>query len=299
MCTLFVRAAVITALCSLSIAPQGRPQSEWGQTTAETLSHFLPGAIPPLVAGMKGDPGTYNKPDLSYGWGEGFTGGSFGYMPASTQQHWRFDEPELIEQAEAAKQKSQAEMARQMAAAQESQKMHAQEILQLQQQLADLARQGKYKEMQAVSDKMGALMMPGGGISDPKDQDPLRRARSLTVVITANESRLPSTGFLGGNTPGNLMKPAGTIKGHTLYHFYNDRQDYGALSAYTVLAVFLGPEQFHENFGGKRPVINQIKCISVRVNVESRPDTTRADEQTARQFLESIDFDGLSKLITR
>lgn len=285
-------------LSEAAFAQQNR-NPNWGQDTAERLSHFLPGPVKGLVAGMQGDPSTYNQPDLSHGWGEGFGGNSFGYLPVTALQHWRFDEPELLQQAEAAEQRSQNEIERQMAAAKQSQEARADEIQQLQKQINELARAGKYKEMQDASNKLTALMMPGGGISDSKDDNPLRRARSLTVVITANESRLPSTGFLGGNTPGNMMKTAGTAKGHTLYRFEQKREDHGALSAYTVLAVFLGPEQFHENFVGKRPVIEQVKCISVRVNVESRPDTTKADEQTARQLLESIDFEDLSKLITR
>ena len=63
------------------------------------------------------------------------------------------------------------------------------------------------------------------------------------------------------------------------------------------LAVFLGPP------GYENPKIRighrefAVKTIVVWAWIESHPNTVKADEAAVRKVLESMDYDGLAKLI--
>lgn len=288
---------------SLVAAYAQPPQSvsAWATTTGDAVARFLPGPAPGLVPRITGDPTNYNEPGVESGYDASATSGPIvGYMPIFIHQNWRYDEPELVQQAAAAQKRGREDAAQQAKNIQEYQKEHAAEIKELQKQAADLARAGKYQEMQETQEKMMALMMPAGSGQNLDAPDPLKRARSVTVLITVNESRLPSTGFVGGNIPGNMMAPSGTAKGHPAYRYAKHDPDYGELSEQRVLAVFLGPAQFHESYPPNSGLIaGKAKCISVRVNVRSRPDTADADEKIARQLLETLDYDGLSGLVQK
>lgn len=293
--------AVSGLLFSNVVADAQSPQGivAWAKTTGESLTRFLPSPVPGLIPRMSRDSTNYNQPNADSGYGEGSRGNEVGYIPIFVTQNWRYDEPELVQQAAASRDKSMSDAKQQAKDIQDYQKAHAAEIKEVQKQMADLARAGRYQEMQEAQKKLMALMSPPGSGKNLDAPDPLKRARSLNVLIIANETRLPSTGFIGGNIPGNMMTAAGALKGHPLYRYTKHRDDFGALSEQVVLAVFLGPAQFHESFPANSNLIGKLKCISVRVNVQSRPDTAKADEQLARQLLETIDYDGLAKLIER
>jgi len=71
----------------------------------------------------------------------------------------------------------------------------------------------------------------------------------------------------------------------------------GWIETMVDLAVFVGPP------GYENPKVKighrelTTKSIVVWAWIESRPDTIQADEAAARKVLESINYDGLAKLI--
>ncbi len=71
----------------------------------------------------------------------------------------------------------------------------------------------------------------------------------------------------------------------------------GWIESLVDLAVFLGPP------GYENPKVKighrelAVKSIVVWAWIESRPDMIQADEAAAKRVLESVDYNGLAKLI--
>lgn len=110
-------------------------------------------------------------------------------------------------------------------------------------------------------------------------------ARSLEIYIEANAT--------AANTLDPSAQQSGTIHGHPLYRVAWP----GPVQPMTWinLAVYVGPPGFQNpNTGGSKAV---LKCVLVWLRVTTRPDTVKSDEALAQNVLETIDHDGLAKLL--
>jgi hypothetical protein len=127
---------------------------------------------------------------------------------------------------------------------------------------------------------------------DARERQLTNRKRQVSFQIHTN--RTPTT-----TAPRfTRIKPAGTLAGHPFY-----RQDEGNSKAgdwdasFVHLAVFLGPPGYvnPKTKIGHREFV--VKSIVVWAWIQSHANTIMADEATARKVLESMDYDGLAKLI--
>jgi len=175
-------------------------------------------------------------------------------------------------------------------------------------QLEELMKEGKYQEAAALGDKMAPpgehvkafVYPPLKALADTYDaqQKTLDEhahaldARRRTVDIYIYANRTPSA-----TAPKFHPKPAGTLAGHPLW-----RQDEGEYNNpgqhFLDLAVALGPPDFHmpQVLIGHKELA--VKVITVWVFLQSINSMVREDEATMRRVLETIDYDGLAKLIT-
>lgn len=147
----------------------------------------------------------------------------------------------------------------------------------------DLDRQGqallKRSEELAKTDKKEFMKLLGeiGKLTEKKNELTFK-ARYLTFFIDAN---MPPQEWFGVG-----VKPIGTMQGFPVYR--SSGRDV------VKLGVYLGPEGF------RNPILKQGEQIraelkSILVHVWVNP----ADEALAKQMLEKVDYEGLSKLIKR
>jgi hypothetical protein len=304
----------VTTLLLANPAPAQDEQamSHWGQTTGGALVHFLPNAAP---WGLSPD----TSPIFS-----AFANETYDYKGANSMvrkypsyvvhQTWWFDDAELSRQTADLQKQEEAFKQEQARLLEEFQRVHGAEMKAVEKAHltenealakngADLAKQGKYDEAQAVMQKITpfhyapldsltqSLNQRQQAMTD-REQALAGRRRQVNFRIYTN--RTPST-----TAPKYAPKPAGTLVGHPFF-----RQDEGnmkmggdRLESLMDLAVFLGPPGYENprvKIGHKELA---IKCIVVWAWIEARPDTVKADEATARKVLEKIDYEGLAKLI--
>ena len=175
-------------------------------------------------------------------------------------------------------------------------------------QFEELMKEGKYQAAAALGDKMappgehvGAFVYPPlKALTDAYDREQKtldERARALgsrrrTVDIYIYANRTPTA-----TAPKFHPKPAGTLAGHPLW-----RQDEGEYNNpgqhFLDLAVALGPPDFRmpQVLIGHKELA--VKVITVWVFLQSINSVVREDEETMRKVLETINYDGLAKLIT-
>jgi hypothetical protein len=63
------------------------------------------------------------------------------------------------------------------------------------------------------------------------------------------------------------------------------------------LSVFIGPPGYQNPHVTLAERQSKVKCIVVWAWIESLPDKIQADEATVKKVLESVNYDGLSRLI--
>jgi hypothetical protein len=290
-------------LTASATAQDDEAVSRWGKATGDALVHFLPDAAP---WGLSPDPSPiFNA----------FANDTpHKYIALVVHQTWWFDDAELSRQMADVKKKSEAlkqeeeetlkEFLRVHGAEMEAlKKAHQAEMDTLTKQSADLVRQGKYEEAGPILQKLTPFRYaPYESLAesfDKRKQETVDSDRELSdcrrsVGFRIYTNRTPSTTAFAYPT-----KPMGTLAGHPFY-----RQDGGTMKmgghrveSIVNLAVFLGPPRYQN----PRTKLGQselaVKCIVVWAWIESRPDAIQADEATARKVLESMDYEGLSKLI--
>jgi len=175
----------------------------------------------------------------------------------------------------------------------------------MQAKIQDFIKEGKYEELSKLGDppkNLGPFVYPPEKAftdaynAEQKDRDDQARAleskrRSVEFAIYAN--RTPTA-----TAPKFHPKPTAILAGHPLW-----RQDEGKINGPTTLfldlAVSLGPPKFempqvliaHKELA--------VKTIVVWAFLQTRDDTTAADEAVVRKIMEFIDYQGLAKLIVR
>lgn len=180
------------------------------------------------------------------------------------------------------------------------------EMQKLSKEGADLFTQGKTQQGQAVLEK---LQKPGPFVYPPYQQltESLnKRQNELADRERHLENRRRKVSFqIHTNlTPATTapvfftMKPAGALAGHPFYHQVRGNTNMGGwIETMVDLAVLLAPPGYENpkvKIGNRQLA---VKSIAVWAWIESRPDTIQADEAAARKVLESVNYDGLSKLI--
>jgi hypothetical protein len=256
---------------------------QWGDATAEKMSHFLPDPAAGLVSRTPWGRQTDNQVVVRSG-----GTGTPQYQDAATERLWFFDDPALFQQVAAA-QKERADLDQ---AHLEDVKSHLAERNALQGQVRDLLKKGQLKESQAVMEQMKTADAPYDAKKkelDDRVSTLQQRARRLQLSILANYTL---------DWIGPQATPVGSLAGHPLYHA-NARASGDAPLEFISMAVYLGSPGFR-NPSARSPEL-KVKCILVRVDVSSsapHPETTKADEAVARQMLATVDYAGLEKLLS-
>jgi len=287
----------------------------WGKSMNDALVRFLPNAS---AFGMTVDPyPPFSGPATETYEYKGANSMLSKYPSYIVHQTWWVNDAELARQTAEVKKEKGAFKHERDAALQEfmkahgdemraAQKAHLAEMEKLQKEGADLFNQGKMAQGQAVLGKLqelGAFAYPPYQTLteslDKRQKELDDRERNLTnrrrkVSFQIHTNRTPTT-----TAPAfSPMKPAGTLAGHPFYRELRGNLNMGSWTETMVdLAVFLGPAGYQNpkiQIGHRELV---VKSIVVWAWIESRPDTIQADETAARRVLESIDYNGLSKLI--
>jgi hypothetical protein len=256
---------------------------QWGDATAQKMSHFLPQPGAGLISRTPWGRQTDNQVAVSSGGTE-----TQQYQDAVAQQLWFFDDPGLFQQvASAQKERADLDQARR-----EDVKSHAAERNALQKQAWDLLKKGQTKESQALMEKIKAADAPYEAKKKELDDSVSTRrklGRRLLVRILANFT------LYDWSDPPAI--PVGSLAGYPLYQA-NARASGNAPPEFISMAVYLGPPGFR-NSSARNPEL-KVKCILVRVEVLSdapHPETIKADEAVARQMLEKVDYATLAKLV--
>ena len=304
-CAGFLGALAASALLPLSLAAAQDDEalSRWGQATGDALVHFLPNAAP---WGFSPDPSPIFNAFAN--------DTTHKYVALVVHKLWWFDDPELSLQLAGLEKEKQALRRQEEKANEDFQRDHGAEMQALEKarvaemetlskQAQDLFTQGKYEEGKAVMEKIKPFHYPPSFESlmasfdkrqqelTDREQELSRRRRQVSFRIYTN--RTPSkTAFA------YPAKPIGTLAGRTLYRqSYTLKMGKDYETANSNLAVFLGPPGYqnpHVSLAERQP---KVKCIVVWAWIESRPDKIQADEATVKKVLESVDYDGLAKLL--
>jgi hypothetical protein len=298
---------ILTAAALLLLSPAAAQDDEalsrWGQSTGDALIHFLPNAQP---WGFSPDPAPIFNAfanDVPHK-----------YITLVVHKSWWFDDSGLSRQMADLQKEKQALKQEQEKASEEFQRDHGAEMQALEKtrvtemqtlskQAEDLFMQGKYEEGKAVMEKIKPFHYPPSFESvlasfDKRQQELTDREQELSrlrrqVSFRIYTNRTPSTTAFA-----YPAKAIGTLAGRTLYRqSYILKMEKDHETANSNLAVFLGPPGYqnpHVTLAEWQP---KVKCIVVWVWIESLPDKIQADEATVKKVLESVDYDGLSKLI--
>ena len=296
-----------------------RVMQPWADATLEKLVRFLPDATP---WGLSPDSSAADVCKFK----KGLDACNFfpqtvvnnqghKYAALVVSQTWWFDDPARTKEAEdiqrekaALKRETDSALAEfdrlhgaEMRAAEEEWKVNT---TRLQQQAADLIRQGKVPEGQAIIAQIKPFhYAPLDAVTVPLDarrqdldrrQQDLPRRRNVQFNIFTNRTPSTTAPKVAGARPG------GAIVGRTLYRNADPASAAGKFGEALVdLAVFVGPAGFTNplvDLDKDEPV---VKCLVVWAWIDSRPDTIQADEAAVRKVLEKVDYDGLSSLIDR
>ncbi len=150
MCKQFALLAVAQLILAGSAWTQQNP-IQWGDATAEKMSHFLPKPGAGLISRTPWGRQTDNQVVVRSG-----GTGTQQYQDAAAEQLWFFDDPALFQQVATA-QKERADLDQ---AHWEDVKSHMAERNALQRQAQDLLKKGQTKEFQALMEKIKAADAP-------------------------------------------------------------------------------------------------------------------------------------------
>jgi len=317
-----------------------RVMGPWGEATVEKLVRFLPDASPwSFSTGRFTDPiyadACKFKKGLDncgfYIWNVHVKDKEWKYPALDTAQTWWFDDAVLSQQLEDVRKQKETFKQESEALITEFERVHggdrkaAEKVWEaeteaLKKQLAELVRQGKYAEVQAVADKMKPFRYePQDSLFasldkkqhdlDKRERDLGNRRRSVQFEIVTNRTPSATVSTIGPFCC-FAHKQIGTIAGHTLYR--DDRSTTQAMRGggrlrcsgpgstspcLLYLAVLVGPPVFQNPLVDDDKTEPTVKCVVVLANIESRPDTLQTDEAAVRKVLEKVDYDGLAKLI--
>lgn len=305
--------ALVTFLLATSAAGQDEAAwNRWMKATGDALTRFLPNASPfgmtvdpyPPFSGPANETYTYKGPDSML----------HQYPSYIVHQTWWYDDAELARQTADWQREQDAFKQEMQKTTTEFYKLHGEEMKawdkaqreqmdNLQKQAAPLLQQGKYEEYGKMMQKVTISVYPPykelTDSLDKRQKEMDDRGRKLEnrrrqVSFQIHTNRTPSTtapAFTG-------MKPAGALAGHPLYRQLRGNWNMGSrIEALVDLAVFVGPPGYENP---KVKIGNReftTKCVVVWAWIESLPDKIQADEATARKVLESVDYNGLAKLI--
>lgn len=304
---------LLTVALLLASATAQTPEAmdRWMKSSGDALMPFLPNASP---AGMTVDPApAFSGPANETYEYKGADSMVHKYPSYVVHQTWWINDSELSRQTaelERDKKKYNDESSR---ALEEFLKSHdadmkawnkAQQEAQanLSKQIEALVREGKYDEAGKLADKNKMSPYPPyQALTDSlkKQQDELdSRERKLTglrrnVEFQIQTNRTPTTTATAFHP-----KPTGTLAGHPLFRQLRGNPNMGdRIETLVDLAVFLAPPGYEnpQTKIGTRELTT--KSIVVWAFIESRPDKIEADEASARKVLESINYEGLSRLL--
>jgi len=237
------------------------------------------------------------------------------YPSYQVQQDWWYNDPQLdLEMAQLEKDKVSHKQEVETAA-DEFEKEHGAERKayedarraeadRLSKQVAELANQGKINEVQPLIEKlekasnnvyppfqalMDSLNKKGQEL-DERGRTLESRRRKVTFVIHTN--RTPST-----TAPALHPLPAGNLAGHPFFRQTPEILNGAVTHTLVRIAVSLAPPGY---VNPKVKIGHRIlvtRSIVVWAWIESRPEMIAADEAAARKVLESMDYNGLAKLI--
>jgi hypothetical protein len=156
------------------------------------------------------------------------------------------------------------------------------------------------KEMEKLGQKhqatMATLLKPAGEEEAEKLRKRLKDLvdgqRKLAFRLGGNETLVALNGVRK-----NVIPRSGTLKGRPFYRYTQTRTRNPLLPEHVYLAVLVGPENFKNALQGGT-LRADLKTIWVSVSIESTPQSIIADEAIARQLLETVDYDGLARLLT-
>jgi len=273
-------------LLTLHVYGQQDPATAWGEATTAKMAQFLPKPLAGLIAHEPWNASGTNEVEKT--WGDAVQ--NWKYMHPRAEQAWWFDDADVAKKLAAAE-KEQSELQQQEMNNAEA---RLPQIQALQKQQSDLIGQKKYEEAGAVGEKIAKLAEGDKAKADELDER-IRtlqsRGRTVRIQIHGNESLADA--MYRTRQP---RQASGSIKGHTVYRATD--KGLGTPGAPDVsLAVYLGPEGFSNPPVKVPSEAAGPKCITVMVWLHTRSDTLQADEAVARKMLESIDYDGLAKLI--
>lgn len=274
--------AVGIVLLTSSGFAQEDPMVQWGKATTEKISHFLPQPAARFIPHEPGKPNGKNDIETSFG----NMDLNFKYLIPRAEQTWWYDDPDLAKQIAATeKEKANLEQSQQ-----QNSQSQAADIGALQKQYNDLLRQNKMTEAHAVAAKIEQVTAGDEAKSQALDDRLSKlhsRARSLRIQIIGNETLAINAGY--------HLAPSGSLAGRPLYR--GTAKSNGPDSQTVYLLVYAGPAGFQNPPVNGASIVG-LKCFVVMADLESRANTVQADEAAAKQLLASIDYNGLTKLIT-
>jgi hypothetical protein len=257
---------------------QTDPLEKWVFNNGQKLAQFMPDLVPGLIDHLPWEGIDNYLPHF-----ESYV--HHQYLGFRVDKMWGYDDPSLFRQVQQAKQ-ARDEAREALDAPENVQRIKAWTetrnavVAQYQKEAAELFRQGKPEEAQAVIDKLAkdpSQKQPEFGTKYDEAEQRLReleaRGRKLSISIQAS--------YPPSNWP--VLKQVGTLEGYPLFR---------AGSQAVTLAVCVGPKGFRNPPAGAEPQKMQIKCFLVVAQIPAG-----GSEALARQMLEKIDYDGLAKLV--
>lgn len=255
------------------------PLERWVFINGQKLAGFIPQPLPGLVEHLPWETIDNYLPHF-----ESYV--HHQYLGLSVERMWGYDDLSLFRQVQQAQQ-ARDEARRALEAPENAQKIKAwmetrnAVAARYQREAANLIREGKKQEAQAVLDKLAKdptqkqpASFTEGDEAEQRVRDLEAQGRKLSLSIQASYPPL--------NWP--LLRQIGAMKGYPLFR---------GVSQDVLLAVYVGPKGFRNPPAGAEPQKMRMKCFLVEAQV---PQGERY-EALARQMLEEIDYDGLAKLL--
>ncbi|HMK84537.1 MAG TPA: OmpH family outer membrane protein [Steroidobacteraceae bacterium] len=314
---LYLGSLVCIALACLAPARAGAeggesPLMTWGNALGDKLVKLLPQPGHGLTAANETVFSAFSNDFVGY---KGPRAIAQRYPTYVVHQTWIFDDPELERKTEAlraelkARQDAypqkleefrQAHAADRQAAEQAYQRQHAEaqkQMAELQAKMQELIKEGKYDQLGKLGDApkgLGPFVYPPeeafhdayDAKSRELDQD-VRNPPHRVVTFEIDTNRTPVS------TTGRHAQPAGTLAGHPLFV---EHPNYGSGRVWVNLGVLVGPPDLEVSQPPSTPWA--VKAITLWADLVTHEDTRAADEARVRQVLESVDYQGLARLIT-
>jgi len=305
--------SVIGLMLGQASAQSSESLQSWGETMDHALVKFLPKDPPGLTVEPVPVFSAYSNDFVGY---KGPQAIARRYPTYVVHQTWFFDDPEHDRKVAAAEAESKAKQdaypqkleefrrahaADRAAAEQAYQIEHAQAKKRWDEYMAkvqELTKAGKIDQLNKLGD---APKYPGPFVYAPEEafnqaynaeqQELTQRARSFrrSVEIQIYTNRTPAS------SSGHHPKPIGTLAGRPLYREDEGNLGGGPEAEFHNLAILVGPADLEVSQPPSTAFA--VKAIAVWALIATRPDTAAADEARVRKVLETVDYEGLAKLL--